>query len=588
MKASQVGIQVLREMPSDADDLAQAWLVRGGYIHRHAAGIYSFASLMYRVEDKVSRMIADQITRFGGMQVRLPVLQSAEVWQQSGRWAVYEHEKLMFQLNDRKGRMFGLSPTAEEVVTDLGKHFIRGPAQLPLILFQQNHKFRDELRPRSGLLRSREFIMMDAYSFDIDEAGLDVSYQKMSSAYHAIFKKMGFEYIVVQADSGAIGGSASEEFMATSEAGEDTLLYTDNYAANLERAVSDPPPAMPAPDGDMEIIDTPDSETIAKVADFVDVSPSAVLKTLVFDLVYEDRVEPIVVLIRGDCDVNAVKLGNHFGAIAAQPSDVETVKNVTGSAPGYVGPVGIKPGAKMIADLTLDGLTSLVSGCCEPGRHAVRARPGRDFDLPEMIDVRMARPGEIAPDGNPLMQCKGIEIGHVFKLGTKYSEAFSAGVIDSNQDFKHFLMGCYGIGTTRVLQSIVDQNCDAETGIKWPVAVAPFHVHLIPVKADNPEMMSAAEAMAKSLEAEGVECMIDDRKGSVGSKLKDSDIIGLPLRVVFGRDLKDGKVEVYNRLTDEKDTKPLADAEVWLADFVKAELAAADERCNSVPNPWYE
>lgn len=588
MKASQVGIQVLREMPSDADDLAQAWLVRGGYIHRHAAGIYCFASLMYRVEDKVSRMIADQITRFGGMQVRLPILQSAEVWQQSGRWAVYEHENLMFQSTDRKGRMFGLSPTAEEVVTDLGKHFIRSPAQLPLILFQQNHKFRDELRPRSGLLRSREFIMMDSYSFDIDEDGLDISYQKMSSAYHAIFKKMGFEYIVVQADSGAIGGSASEEFMATSDAGEDTLLYTDGYAANMERAISDAPAAEPAPDGDMEIVDTPEAETIAKVADFVNVHPSAVLKTLVFDLVYEDRVDPIVVLIRGDCDVNAVKLGNHFGAIAAQPSDADTVKNVTGSAPGYVGPVNMKPGAKMIADLSLNGITSLVSGCCEAGRHAVRARPGRDFGMPEMIDIRMARAGEIAPDGQPLMQCKGIEIGHVFKLGTKYSEAFGAGVVDSNQDFRHFLMGCYGIGTTRVLQALVDQNCDADTGIKWPVAVAPFHVHLIPVKADNPEMMGAAEAMAKSLEAEGVECMVDDRKGSIGSKLKDSDIIGFPLRVVFGRDLSDGKVEVFNRLTDEKDIKPLAEAETWVRDFVKAELAAAEERCASVENPWYE
>ena len=582
MKASQIGIQVLREMPADADDLAQAWLVRGGYLQQHAAGIYCVAGLMYRVEEKVSRIISEEITRYGGMQVRLPILQSAELWKKSGRWAVYEHANLMFQSKDRKDRLFGLSPTAEEVVCELGKSIIKSPAQLPLNLFQQNMKFRDELRPRSGLLRSREFIMMDAYSFDMDEDGLDLSYRKMRQAYHAIFRKMGFEYIVVQADSGAIGGSASEEFMAISSAGEDTLLYNDSYAANVERAVSEAPAPVKADDGAMQIVDTPDSETIIKVADFVGVHPSAVLKTLVFDLVYQDRVEQIVVLIRGDSDVNAVKLSNHFGAIAAQPSDAETVRTVTGCAPGYVSPIGIKPGTKMIADNTLDGLTSLVSGCCEKDRHAVCAMPGRDFDLPEMVDLRMANVGEVGRGGQPLQQCKGIEIGHVFKLGTKYSEALNAGVIDSSQTFQHFQMGCYGIGTTRIQQTVVDQNCDAETGIKWPVVLAPYHAHLIPVKADSPEMMEAAEKMAADLEARGCECMVDDRKGSLGSKLKDSDILGMPLRVVFGRDLADGKVEIFNRLTDEKDIVTLDEAVERLSGFVTAELAAANARRDAV------
>ena len=582
MKASQIGLQILREMPSDADDLAHAWLLRGGYIHRHAAGIYCFTGMMYRVEQKVSNIVAEEITRFGGMQVRLPILQSAEIWEQSGRWAVYEKASLMFQSTDRKGRLFGLSPTAEEVVCDLAKHLIRSPAQMPLNLFQQNHKFRDELRPRSGLLRSREFIMMDAYSFDLDEEGLDLSYRKMRQAYHAIYKKLGFEYIVVQADSGAIGGSASEEFMATSAAGEDTLLFSDGYAANLERAISEALTAVPGPDGEMEIIATPDSGTIKKVADFVGVDASAVLKTLVFDLIYNDRSEPIVVLIRGDSDVNAVKLANHFGAIAAEPSDAETVTKVTGAAPGYVGPIGMTPGVRMIADKTLEGLTSVVSGCCAPEKHAVRAKPGRDFEMPEITDLRMARVGEMGPDGTVLRDCKGIEIGHIFKLGSKYSEALNAGVTDSEQKFRNFQMGCYGIGTTRIQQAMVDQNCDAETGIKWPVIIAPFHAHLIPVKADDPEMMGAAEAMAAQLEAQGCECMIDDRKGSVGSKLKDSDILGLPLRVVFGRDLKEGKVEIYNRLTDEKDIVSLDEATKRLADFVTAEIAAANARRDAV------
>ena len=569
-------------MPSDADDLASAWLLRGGYIHRHASGIYTFTGLMYRVEKKVSAIIDEEITRFGGMQIRLPLLQSAELWKQSGRWAVYEHANLMFQSTDRKGRLFGLSPTAEEAVTDLAKHLIRSPGQLPLNLFQNHMKFRDELRPRSGLLRSREFIMMDAYSFDIDEDGLDLSYRKMRQAYHAIYKKLGFDYIVVQADSGAIGGSASEEFMATSEQGEDTLLYGETYAANLERAVSEAPAPVKAEDGDMEIVETPNAETIKKVADFVGVDPTAVLKTLVFDLAYNDRLEQVVVLIRGDCDVNDVKLANHFGAIAATPSDPETVERVCGCAPGYVGPVGIKAGAKMVADLTVEGLTSLVSGCCEPGRHAVRARPGRDFDMPEAVDLRLARVGDISPDGTPLKSCKGIEIGHVFKLGTKYSEALNAGVTDSEQTFRPFQMGCYGIGTTRVQQAIVDQNCDQDTGIRWPIVVAPFHAHLIPVKADDPEMMNAAEAMAETLEKLGCECLIDDRKGSIGSKLKDSDILGLPLRVVFGRDLKDGKVETFNRLSGEKDVMALDAAVDMVAGAVRAALDAADARRDAV------
>lgn len=582
MKASQIGIQVLREMPADADDLAQAWLVRGGYLHRHAAGIYCFTGLMYRVEKKVSDIIAEEITRFGGMQVRLPILQSAEIWQESGRWAVYEREKLMFQSTDRKGRMFGLSPTAEEVVTDLAKALVRSPNQLPLILFQQNHKFRDELRPRSGLLRSREFIMMDAYSFDLDTDGLDLSYRKMSQAYHAIFKKLGFEYIVVQADSGAIGGSASEEFMATSEAGEDTLLYADGYAANVERAMSTPPSAQPMEAGEMEIADTPGAETIADVAAFLKVSPTAIIKTLVFNLVHKDRVEPVVVLMRGDCDVNPVKLSNHFAAIAAEPADADTVVNVTGCPPGYVGPIGIKAGVKMIADTSLDGLTSVAAGCCQPGKHALRVQPGRDFEMPETVDLRLARAGEVGPTGGVLQQCKGIEIGHVFKLGRKYSTALNAGVVDKTQTFQHFEMGCYGIGTTRILQSVVDQNCDADVGINWPMIIAPFHVHLVPARADNEEMMGAAEAMAARLEAQGVECLVDDRPGSIGSKLKDSDILGMPLRVVFGRDLADGKVEVFSRLDGTKDVMTLDAAADFVAGTVKAELDAADARRDAV------
>jgi len=549
LKASQVGIRTLREMPSGADNATHAWLLRGGFLYQHSSGIYCFTALMYRVEQKLSEIIADEITEEGGSHIRLPILQSAELWKETGRWGVYKHAKLMFQFEDRKGRDFGLSPTAEEACCDLAKHMITSAAQLPLNLFQQNMKFRDELRPRSGLLRSREFIMMDAYSFDIDDAGLDVSYRRMRKAYHAIFSKIGMRYITVEADSGAIGGAMSEEFMSISEIGEDTLLFNDGYAANVERARSTPTEPVRIADGEMEIVDTPDANTIEKVARHMGISPTAFIKSMVFELLHEDRKEPVLVLIRGDYSVNPIKLANHFGALEAEPASPETVEAVTGSKPGWVGPIGLKGEIRTIADESLKGLTSLASGCGQAGRHANRVCPGRDFPLPDFVDLRTAREGEIAPNGKPLETCKGIEVGHVFKLGDKYSKALNAGVTDSTQTFRHFQMGCYGIGTTRVISALIDQNCDDEKGIVWPLLVAPFHVHIVPLKAD---LMAAAEALGADLALAGVESLVDDRKGTAGALLKDTDIIGLPLRIIVGRDFQDGNVEFLNRIDGDK------------------------------------
>lgn len=572
MKASRLGIQIGREMPADADNFATAWLLRGGFIYRHAAGIYALTPLMERVKRKVSRIIEEEIERGGGAQITLPILQRAEIWHETGRWAVYEHEKLMFTLKDRRDRLFGLSPTAEEAVCELAKHLIRGNSQMPLILFQQNTKFRDERRPRSGLLRGREFVMMDAYSFDIDEAGLDASYAAMSDAYHRIFRRLGLQYIVVQADSGAIGGSASEEFMAVSEIGEDTLLFSQGYAANVERARSVVQPAAPFAEGAMKIVDTPDCRTIEEVAAFFNTATTAVLKTIILDVVRSDGMVRAALLIRGDCEANLLKLANHFGALEVMMTDPDAVLALCGCPTGFVGPIGLPDNITVVADTSLEGMTSLVAGCCQTDRHAVHVQPGRDFALPDVADFRLARAGELAPDGTLLQECRGIEVGHVFKLGTKYSKAMKAGVTDESQTFRNFQMGCYGIGTTRILSTIVDQNC-SEAGISWPIWVAPFHVHVLPLAAN---LVDAAEEISGILEAAGIESLFDDRRGTAGVKLKDSDILGLPFRLVIGRDFGEGLVELLDRQAGTVVKLPLDEVITTL-------VARINERRNGVP-----
>lgn len=582
VKASRLGLRTLRNAPRNADDRVHAWLLRAGYLLQHAAGIFCFSPLVYRVERKVSDLVAEEITRFGGAEMRLPILQNAEVWRQTGRWEVYEREQLMFQLKDRRERDFGLSPTAEEAVCDYANQFVASVSQLPLILFQQNFKFRDELRPRSGLLRSREFIMMDAYSFDLDQDGLDRSYGEMRRAYHAVMSRLGLDYLVVQADSGAIGGSASEEFMSVSDLGEDTILFNDGYAANLERAVSTAPTgaAATAPDEPMTIVATPDATTIEAIAAQLDVPVEATLKTLVLDLVFADRNEPCIALIRGDGEINLVKLANRFGAIGARPAARETVVELMGCEPGYVGPVdmpggAVPEGARYVADLTLEGATSLVSGCNRAGHHALGARAGRDFPEPDYADIRSAREGELAPNGEPLRACRGVEVGHIFKLGDKYSKAMNAGVDDRDQSRTPFQMGCYGIGTTRLIAAIADQGMKGGDTAVWPLAVAPFHVHVVPLRQEH---MAAAEALADGLAARDVECLLDDRGGSAGSLLKDSDLLGIPMRVVLGRKTAEGIYEFLDRSAGEPEEVEAGTIADRIAELIEREREKVSER----------
>ncbi len=556
MRFSTSGIRVMRNFPGDAEVASHRWLVRAGYIFQHGSGIYSFAPLFYRVYRKICRIVEEEIDREGGVQVQLPLIQPAELWERSGRLKIYREAGVMFETEDRRGSNYCLCPTAEEVVTEMVMSFIQSPRQLPVIFYQQHTKFRDELRPRFGMVRCREFTMMDAYSFDIDEAGLDRSYKAMDRAYHRIFRRCGLDYVVVKADSGAIGGSDSEEFMASCEIGEDTLMIAGDYAANGELAFSvieDPEPEAPEP---LEVVDTPGADTIAKLAACLNTPESKTLKSMIYNAVFHDREEIVAALIRGDKDINEVKFLNHLGAVAVRLAEPEQVKDVSGCAPGYVGPTTLKEGTRVVADLTVQAMSNFAAGSGEPDKHAVNVNHGRDFPTPEFVDIRMAKAGETAPNGEPLKAFRGIEVGHIFKLGDKYSIALGAGVNDSEGTFRHFQMGCYGVGSTRIASAVVEQ-CHDDDGITWPLALAPFHVHLVPTKYQDEDQRKITDEIYAALEARGIEVLLDDRKASPGVKFADADMIGVPYRVTLGRGLAEGKVEVRERRSGEVSEVPL-------------------------------
>ncbi len=556
MRFSNSGIRVMRNFPSDAEVASHKWLVRAGYIFQHGSGIYSFAPLFYRVYKKIRQIVEEEIDREGGIQVQLPIIQPSELWEKSGRLEVYRKAGVMFETKDRKGSSYCLVPTAEEVVTDMAMGFIQSHKQLPVNFYQQHSKFRDELRPRFGMVRCREFVMMDAYSFDIDEAGLDLSYKAMARAYHKIFQRCGLEYVVVEADSGAIGGSDSEEFMAACEIGEDTLLIAGDYAANAETAVSLIEELTAEEPKPLQVVETPGANTIAKLAAFLEVPERKTLKCLIYKAVHADQEEAIAVLIRGDKDVNEVKLQNHLGALALSLAEPEMVQRAAGCAAGYVGPTALKDGIKVIADLTVKSMSNFAAGCGEPGKHAINVNVGRDFPEPEFVDIRMAEAGEQAPNGQMLESFKGIEVGHIFKLGDKYSITMKAGVSDNEGVFRHFQMGCYGIGTTRIASAVVEQYHD-DAGMTWPAVIAPFHLHFVPTRYQDEEQQSIVDALYDDLSARGIEILLDDRKASPGVKFADADAIGVPLRVTFGRGLGEGKVELKVRATGEVRDLPL-------------------------------
>lgn len=602
MRLSQMLLMTLREDPAEAEIPSHKLLVRAGYIRRIGSGIYAYLPLMWRVLQKISQIVREEMNAAGAQECLLPQLQPSELWKESGRWDTYtKAEGIMFALIDRQERELGLGPTHEEVITTVARDMIRSYRQLPQNLYQIQTKFRDEIRPRFGLMRGREFIMKDAYSFDADEAGLKVSYQKMHDAYCKILGRTGLEFRAVDADSGAIGGSGSQEFMVLAEAGEDEVLYTDDgkYAANVEKAISLAPDVVASSFSSYEKRETPGTETIAKLCTFLKCSPTNVVKNVLYQAVFDSGITALVLVhIRGDQDVNDVKLQNELTKIAEQfggktvisltvPDAEAQQKWAVKSLPlGYISPAiaddYIKSSKEIsskfvrLIDQTATDLENFVTGADESGYHVVGANWGQEFPKPALVvDVRKASVGDRAVH-NPtqtLKTARGIEIGHIFQLGTKYSTAMNATYTNEQGEEMPLAMGCYGIGVSRLAQAAVEQSYDKD-GIIFPVAIAPYHAIVVIPNVNDADQVSAAEKLYTELNQAGVETLLDDRNERAGVKFKDSELIGIPYRIVTGKSLKEGKVEVVQRAT--KATQELEIDQVvstlkqWVADAIQA------------------
>ncbi|MFO7248405.1 MAG: proline--tRNA ligase [Bacillota bacterium] len=555
MRQRHLLVPTLREVPADAEIASHRLMLRAGLMRQVAAGIYTYLPLGWRVIQKVMAIIREEMNRAGAQELLLPSLHPAELWQESGRWEYYGPE--LMRLKDRHNRDFALGPTHEEVVTALLRDEVKSYKKLPITVYQIQTKFRDERRPRFGVMRGREFIMKDAYSFDVDEAGLDKSYQAMYEAYMRIFTRCGLKFRAVEADAGAIGGTSTHEFMVLSDVGEDTLAYCTNcsYAANLEKAEV-AAPRVDKPSGgvaERQRVATPGVRTVAELVAHLGVTAEQIIKSVLF--LVDGR--PVLVLVRGDHEVNEVKVKNLFGANTVEMADDETVRRVMGAPAGFIGPVNAPETVPVVADRAVEGVADGVVGANEADAHFVHVVPGRDFAVSRYADLRNIAEGDPCPRcGGTIAFAKGIEVGHVFKLGTKYSEAMGATFLDEEGRERPMIMGCYGIGVTRVVAAIIEQHHD-ENGIIWPVSVAPFAVHVVPVNWKDEAQRAAAERLYAAFNAAGIEALLDDRDERAGVKFKDADLIGLPLRVTVGGKVADGLVELKVRATGEQEDVPL-------------------------------
>lgn len=594
MRMSQMLLVTLRETPAEAEIPSHQLLLRAGYIRRIGSGLYAYLPLMWRVLNKVSQIVREEMNAAGAQECLLPQLQPSELWEESGRWETYtKAEGIMFALIDRQERRLGLGPTHEEVVTAIARDTIRSYRQLPQNLYQIQTKFRDEIRPRFGLMRSREFIMKDAYSFNADAGSLKETYNLMGKAYANILRRCGLSFTAVEADSGAIGGSASQEFMVLAEAGEDEVLYTGDgkYAANLEKAVSLPPDADPSPFKSYEKRETPNTATIATVCEFLGCSATHIVKNVLYEAVYDNEKQVLVLVsIRGDQDVNEVKLTNFLASLAPNygaqaliglnvPDPEAQKKWATRTLPlGYIAPdladdyiQGSEKFLRLI-DQTAVNLQNFVTGSNERGYHVVGANWGEQFTQPEtVVDVREAQAGDRAVH-NPsqvLKSARGIEVGHIFQLGTKYSEAMGATYTNEQGEENPLYMGCYGIGVSRLAQAAVEQSYD-KNGMIWPSAIAPYQVIITVPNITDTQQSQIAETLYQDLSQVGIEVLLDDRDERAGVKFKDADLIGIPYRIVTGRSLKEGKVEVVKRSDSSSEDIPLDDVvstlRSWLND----------------------
>lgn len=571
MRGSQLFAPTLRETPAEAEVISHQLLLRAGFIRKAAAGIYTFLPLAWRVLRKIEDIVRQEMDRAGAQELVLPIIQPAEIWQESGRWEVYGEE--MFRLQDRHGRYFCLGPTHEEMITVLVRSEVSSYRQLPLLLYQIQNKYRDERRPRFGLLRGREFIMKDLYSFDRDEEGLRESYNKMYQAYSNVFRRCGLKFRVVEADTGAIGGNSSHEFMVLAEAGEATILYCRhcNYAANVDIARATPHPATEEERARaLEKVATPGRRTVEEVSAYLGLEPRRLIKTIL----YEADGRLIAALVRGDRELNEVKLQKVLDCRRLSLADPEEVERRLGVSVGYVGPVGLGD-IPIYADQEIPYLVNAVAGANCNDHHLVNVNPGRDF-VPSLVsDLRQAEAGEPCPQcGAPLDQARGIEVGQIFQLGTKYSRALGATYVDEKGEEKAIVMGCYGIGISRTMAAAVEQHHD-DRGIIWPVSIAPYQVVIIPAAAQDSTQMAEAERLYQELQAEGLEVVLDDRDERAGVKFVEADLIGYPLRLTIGKKTAvQGTVDWKWRWSAEERAVPRE----GLARRVKEAIRAAEEK----------
>lgn len=560
MRQSKVFIPTMREVPAEAEALSHQLLLKAGLIKQSTSGIYSYLPLATRVLNNITSIIREEMEKIDAVEILMPALQPSELWEESGRWDAYGSE--LMRLTDRNGRQFALGPTHEEVVTSIVRDELKSYKQLPLTLFQIQSKFRDEKRPRFGLLRGREFIMKDAYSFHADEASLDETYHEMYDAYSRIFKRAGINARPVVADSGAIGGSHTHEFMALSEIGEDTIVYSENsdYAANIEKAE-----VVYEPNNDQEAllelekVETPNAHTAQEVADLLNRPLDQIAKSMVFKV----DGEFIIVLVRGHHEINDVKLKAYFGTDNIELASQDEIVNLVGANPGSIGPIQEK-GIKIYADNFIQEISNLVVGANEDGYHFINANPERDFNVEAFGDFRFILEGEALSDGSGAAKfAEGIEVGQVFKLGTKYSEAMNATFLDNQGKAQPLIMGCYGIGVSRTLSAIVEQNND-DNGIIWPKSVTPFEVHLITINPKKEDQRELGDQLYSELQS-SFDVLYDDRKERAGVKFNDADLIGIPVRVVVGKRAAEGIVEVKRRDTGDSDEVAASE----LLDYVK-------------------
>jgi prolyl-tRNA synthetase len=549
MRFSEFSLTTLKEVPAEAEIVSHQLMLRAGLIRRLASGLFTWMPLGLRVLRKVEAVVREEMNRAGALELLMPAVQPAGIWQESGRWDKYG--PLLLRMQDRHQREYCFGPTHEEVITDIARKELRSYKQLPVNFYQIQTKFRDEIRPRFGVMRSREFIMKDAYSFDIDAAGLDASYQKMHAAYTAIFERLGLKFRVVDADSGEIGGSKSQEFHVLADSGEDAIAYCDddNYAANIESAATIPPEGeRPSALLEFTKVETPGARSINALCEMLDVTPQQTLKTLIV----EGTEGPVALALRGDHELNSVKAQNIPGvASPLTMADAETVRRATGCEPGFAGPIGLD--IPVFFDHATAGMADFVCGANEADMHFTGTNIGRDIEAVATVDIRNVVAGDPTPGGNgTLSVTRGIEVGHIFQLGDKYSRAMGATVQDSGGKDSVMSMGCYGIGITRIVGAAIEQNHD-DNGIIWPEPLAPFDVVLVPINMHRSDAVrEAAEALYEKLQDYGLDVLFDDRDTRPGVKFADAELIGVPHRLVISeRGLKANELEYRHRRDEE-------------------------------------